>query len=289
MRILQLDRALDQNLRDPVIVVALDGWTDAGRCGTTALELLQDGYESRVIGRFDPDALFDYRDRRPLLEIDRGLLGDPEWPALELVQVSTPETSLLVITGNEPDLSWRSLCADIVALAEEAGAKRFIGLGAVPGPVPHTRPTRVVVTGSREELLEQLGRSQERIVVPASCQVIIESALRDAGITTLGLWARIPHYVAGEFPEGAHALASRFAEHLDLALDLEELAADAEEHRERLDEAAGASEEITDHIAELEAAYDASIGDTPFTGPLPTGEEIAAELQRFLAQRGDAD
>jgi hypothetical protein len=118
--------------------------------------------------------------------------------------------------------------------------------------------------------------------------VIIEAALRDAGLTTLGLWARVPHYVAGEYPAGAQALLQRVAAHLDVHIDTNELGLEVAEHRERLDAAAAASSEITEHIRQLESAFDAELDAGGIGGPLPTGDEIAAELQRFLQdQRGD--
>lgn len=270
---------------DPVLVVAMDGWTDAGRAGSLAAERLMDTWEISPVGEADGDALYDYRDRRPTLPIDRGLLGDPEWPGLEVMVLRPPGgRPLLVVHGAEPDFSWRGLSADLVELAELAGAKEYIGLGSVPGPIPHTRPPRIVTTSSSEELLEEMGRAHEQVVVPASCQVVLETALRDAGLLTLGLWARIPHYVAGEYPAGAVALLERFTSHLEATVDLSPLERRAEEHREQLDAAAGSSPEILQHIEELEERYDADT-DRLALGPLPTGDEIAAELQRFLREQ----
>lgn len=284
MDILRLDGPLDDALHDPVLVVALDGWTDAGRAGSIAAATLLEQWHHRLIGTFDPDALFDYRDRRPLLSIDGGLLGDPEWPGIDVHQLTPPEgQEVVLIHGAEPDLSWQTLCRDVVELAQAVGAKRHVGLGAVPGPVPHTRPTRVITTASREDLLDRVGLPHEQLVVPASCQVTLEAALRNAGLTTLGMWARVPHYVAGEYPAAARTLLERFSDYIGVELDLSDVTAAANENQQRLDEAAGASPEIESHIEELESAYDLQVEDQPaLGGDLPTGDQIAAELQRFL-------
>jgi len=284
MHILRLDGPLDDRLHDPVLVVSFDGWTDAGRAGSMAAEAMLDQWQHRLVGTFDPDRLFDYRDRRPLLPIDGGLLGDPEWPAIEVLQLTPPQgQEVVLIHGAEPDLSWRALCADIVELAGMVGAKRYVGLGAVPGPIPHTRPTRVITTASRDDLLDRIGLPDERLVVPASCQVVVEAALRDAGLTTLGMWARVPHYVAGEYPDAARVLLDRFADYVGTHLDTSDLAAEAAENRQRLDHAAEGSPEIESHIADLESVFDAqSDVQNSMGGNLPTGDEIAAELQRFL-------
>lgn len=281
---------LPDDLRDPVIVVALDGWTDAGSGGTLAAEQLRAQWPGTPLGAFAADRLYDYRDRRPLVSIEEGVLGDPEWPTLELHRLDPPEgPTVLLIDGAEPDFAWQSLCEAVVDLAAAAGARRYIGLGSVPGPVPHTRPVRVVATSSDPVVLEAIGRPHERVIVPASCQVIIEAALRDAGLTTLGLWARVPHYVAGDYPLGAQVLMQRLADQLGTTIDGSVLDADIEANRQRLDVAATGSEEITAHIKQLEEAYDDDLADDVGSGRggLPTGDQIAAELERFLRTQSD--
>jgi predicted ATP-grasp superfamily ATP-dependent carboligase len=288
MELLHLDGPLDETLADPVVILALDGWTDAGRAGSVAGETLREQWHATRVGAYDADALYDYRDRRPILSIDRGRLGDPMWPALEVFQLDTgTATQVLLVQGGEPDFGWRQLCADLTELVRLTGATRYVGLGAVPAPVPHTRPTRIVTTGSDEAVLGRYGRPHEPLTVPASCQVVVEASLRDAGLTTLGMWARIPHYVAGEYPAGGHALLRHLADLLKVDVDLADLLAEARAHRQRLDVAATSSEEVQEHIRQLESAYDEDLGDQGGgLGPLPSGDEIAAELERFLRGQG---
>lgn len=293
MEFFRFDGPLDESLIDPVIVAAFDGWTDAGRAGTLAADTLRAQWQTERVGVFDSDQLYDYRDRRPILSIDAGVLGDPIWPALEVFHLSTQPrrgatvSQILLIAGGEPDFNWQRLCAKIVELAKLTGASRYVGLGAVPGPVPHTRLTRITSTSTDEVLLERYGRPHEHLTVPASCQVLVEAALGESGCTTLGFWARIPHYMAGEYPAGAEALLRLFADVVDAEIDLSDLAAHAAAHRNRLDMASSSSQEILAHIRELERSYDADlVGDGGF-GPLPSGDELAAELERFLRRQSD--
>lgn len=270
------------------LVVAIDGWTDAGRGGTAAADHLRSLYATTVVGGFDEDALYDFRDRRPLLSIDEGELGDPEWPELTLHRIDLPERPVLLLTGAEPDFRWRTLLADLAELADDLGLTSYVGLGSVPGPVPHTRPVRLITTSSDPELVSRYGRPHEQVVVPASFQVVVETALRDVDVRTLGLWARVPHYVAGEYPAAASALLRRFGDHLSLEIDTDELDSSAEDHAKRLHEAAEGSPEVLSHIEALEGAYDADVADdTGISGPLPTGDQIAAELERFLRNQAD--
>lgn len=269
------------------LVAALDGWTDAGSGGTGAAEHLRTLYGDTVLGTFVTDQLYDFRDRRPLLDIDQGELGDPEWPELTLRRVDVPGRSVLLLTGAEPDFRWPSLLDDLSELVDDLAITSYIGLGSVPGPVPHTRPVRLITTSSDPDLLNRYGRPHEQVVVPASCQVVVEAAMRDVGVRTLGLWARVPHYVAGEYPAASSALLRRFGDHLGFEVDTDDLDESADEHAGRLHEAAEGSPEVQSHIEALEGAYDADVADdTGISGPLPTGDQIAAELERFLRNQG---
>lgn len=289
MELFHLEQPIPDGIDEAVVVLAIDGWTDAGRGGSIAAEQVLEQLPNQRLGAFDGDALFDYRDRRPLLQIDEGQLGDPQWPELTVHLLSPPGgPSLVLVSGTEPDFRWQVLCRDLVELAERLDADRYVGLGAVPGPIPHTRPARVIATSSEPELPDQVARPHERVVVPSSFQVVVETALRDAGVETLGLWVRIPHYVAGEYPEGAQVLLQQLTRHLSLPLDTGALDDDVEEHRQRLDVAASGSPDVEEHISELEEAYDSDTTmEGGLSGPLPTGDQIAAEVERFLRDQDE--
>lgn len=298
MELLRLDEPLDVVGPDPVLVLALDGWTDAGEGGTLAADTLRAAYAPIRLGGFPPDELYDYRDRRPSLTIDEGMLGEPEWPEL-IVELLAPPTGppLVLVSGAEPDLAWRAIGADLVELAWRVGTTRYVGLGSVPGPIPHTRPVQVISTSSDPQLIDRFGRPHERVTVPASCQVAIEAMLRDAGLSTLGLWVRIPHYVAGEYPEASRALLERFSAHLGTPIDLSSFDDQVSENRAKLDVAASSSDEVSEHVRQLELMYDAeeaqrqADGDDAPAGPamseeqVPSADELAAEIERFLKGR----
>lgn len=286
MDILRIDDDFDPR-GATALVVALDGWTDAGSGASTAAATLGDTAPSTTVGRARPDELFDFRDRRPVVSIDRGVFGAVTWPELTLQRIDPLDgTPFLLLAGAEPDFGWQALGAELVELARAVGLRDYVGMGSVPGPVPHTRPVRVTTTSNDEDLLERFGRAHEQMVVPASAQVTIEVGLGEMGLRTLGLWARVPHYVAGEYPAAASMLLQRLGEHLSFSAVRDELDEEAADHRERLDAAARDSEDVTAHIAALEAAYDADVADDAgLQGPLPTGDEIAHELEQFLRGR----
>jgi hypothetical protein len=296
MRILTLDDTRTTVRPDPALIVAFDGWTDAGEGGTAAAEHLLARSSVNVVGRFEADALYDYRGRRPALQIVNGRLGEVQWPELVLRHLSPASgPDLLVLTGPEPDLGWRALADDLKELADTLGVRRYVGLGSVPGPLPHTRPVQLVCTSNDEVLLDRLGAPHEQMIVPSSAQVALEAELAGHGLTTLGMWVRIPHYVAGPYPEASRALLERLSAHLGTPVDLTGFDQDIEDNRRRLDVAATSSDEVRAHVAQLERIYDAespaSTGSfgvdarrgKPITDvEVPSGDELAAEIERFL-------
>lgn len=300
MELLRLDPAAPDLGPDPVLVLSLDGWTDAGEGGSAAADALREAAEPVRIGTFDGDALYDYRDRRPQLAIDRGVLADPVWPELTLEALRpTSGPALLLITGAEPDLAWQRLGRELVALARRFGASRYVGLGAVPGPIPHTRPVQVMATSNDQALLDRIGHPHEQLIVPSSCQSAMEAVLAAAGLTTLGLWARIPHYIAGDYPDGARALLERFTSYLGTPVDLSQFDAAVADNRAKLDLAAASSDEVTEHVRQLERLYDAELeaerladgaasnGASLDDVRVPSADELAAEIERFLRGRAE--
>lgn len=269
------------------LVVALDGWTDAGSGATTAADALRDLTAGMKVGEVDPDQVFDFRDRRPLVPIEQGKFGAITWPEIGLYRLDpTDAPPFLLLTGAEPDFGWRGLSKDLVELTHAVGLTDYVGLGSVPGPVPHTRPVRITSTSNNDELLAQYGHTPEQMIVPASAQVTLEVALGEVGLRTLGMWARVPHYVAGDYPAAAAMLLRTLGGHLGFTAETTELETEAVAHRERLDEAAENSDDVSTHITALEGAYDADAADDAgMPGPLPTGDQIAEELEQFLRKR----
>ena len=128
----------DSGLVAPTMVVAFDAWVDAGSASTLAVGALIDD-ESPIVAELDADLLFDYRARRPTLDILDGRPSNLNWPSLTIRRVRLGERDLLVFTGPEPDFRWRELAGDVVAFARSVELEQWISLGAIPAAVPHTR------------------------------------------------------------------------------------------------------------------------------------------------------
>ena len=277
MAIYELSEPLDVGA--PTMLVAFDTWVDAGGAATTALEQLAES--SRVVATFDPDALFDYRARRPPLEIRDGRLTELSWPELAVRYAVVEGRDLLVFSGPEPDYRWRELAVAVVNLVRRLGVTEWISLGAIPAAVPHTRPVPILGTASAPGLLAtgiEAGPAG-LLRVPSAAVSMLEMQVAEAGIPALGYFAQIPHYVSGPYAPGALELLEVLSRHLAIELPRGDLTGDARQLRQRLDLAAAADEQTRSYVERLEAMVDEA--------RLPAGDELISEIERFLRQRGN--
>ncbi len=277
MPIYELTAPLD--LVDPTMVVAFDTWVDAGTAATTAVGLLAES--GRSVVSFDPDALFDYRARRPPLEIRDGQLAELTWPTLAIRHAVIDGRDLLTFTGPEPDYRWREMAGAVVEVVERLRVEQWISLGAIPAAVPHTRPVPILGTASRPNLLTTgISAGPAGVLrVPSAAISMLEMRVAEAGIPALGYFAQIPHYVSGAYPLAALELLEVLSRHLDAALPRGELESEARQLRQRLDLAAAADESTRTYVERLESMVDEA--------RLPAGDELISEIERFLRQRGN--
>lgn len=276
----------------PLMVMALEGWIDAGFGAATAITALNESIDTEAVATFDPDELLDFRARRPRLQIVDGVNAGLTWQQPELrVGHDLAGAGVLLLVGPEPDFRWQGFAEAVAALASDLEVRMAIGLGAFPAAVPHTRPIRMAATASSAELAEQVGFVSGGLEVPAGIEAVLERSCAAAGIPSVGLWARVPHYLAGTpFPPAALALLETLQQVGGLALETGPLRQAAEAGRERVDELIRESEDHTAMVRTLEQRVDelegTSLGSLEDSGGrLPSGEELAAELERYL--RGD--
>jgi proteasome assembly chaperone (PAC2) family protein len=269
----------DAPLTEPVIVAAFDGWIDAAGAATAAAERTADGAE--LIASFDADVLFDFRSRRPVLDVVDGRLEHLTWPELTMRRSHHERRDLLVLTGAEPDFRWQELGRDVVDLSKRLGVTQWVSLGSIPTAVPHTRPVPVLATASAEGLLaedEQVGPAG-LLRVPSAALSTLEMAAADAGIPAVGFYAQVPHYVGGPYAAASIAILEHLGRHLGVEPPLGELADDAMAQRERLDQIVQADDDSRTYVERLESVVD--------NQELPTGDELVGEIERFLQERGD--
>jgi hypothetical protein len=269
------------DLLAPTVVAAFDGWVDAGSAATTALGHLVEG--GAIIARFDADRLFDYRARRPPLEIVDGRLTELTWHELVVRHVRLGDRDVLVLVGPEPDYRWRAFCAAVVELCRTLRVAEWISVGAIPAAVPHTRQVPILGTEASPGLLRGnvIAGPAGTLRVPSALVSALELEVSAAGIPALGYFAQVPHYVSGPYATAALELLRALGNHLGLEIPTRELAGEAHELRTRLDEAAAADETTRQYVERLAAMYDEQ--------RLPSGDDLITDIERFLREQGGPD
>jgi hypothetical protein len=276
----------------PVLVVALEGWVDAGLGAEGAMSALLAAAPTELVASFDDESLIDQRARRPVAHIAHGVNEGLTWPTIQLrLGTDRAGNDVCYLVGPEPDFRWRGFVDGVVELAETLGVRLAVGLGAFPAPAPHTRPIRLAATAPPEsaQLVPSIGVVQGEIDVPSGVWGALEVAFGRAGIPAVGLWARVPHYVSGmAFPAASAALLDGLAAVAGLALDTAGLHTAADTTRRQVDELIAKSSEHSQLVRQLERNVDATEGNPLDVGQIPTGDELAAELERYLrGERSD--
>ncbi len=281
-------------LAGTVLVHALTGFVDAGQAGQLAVAHLLANLEHRVVATFDVDQLLDYRSRRPAMIFDEDRWAGYEQPELVLHEVrDCAGTGFLLLTGPEPDLQWERFADAVRTLVERFGVGLTVGLGAVPMAVPHTRPATVTAHATRRELISGYQRWFTTMQIPGHAGALVEFRLGEAGHDAMGFVVHVPHYLARiEYPESACGLLEHLARTSGLNLPTDALRSAAQRVLTEINEQVARSPESMSVVASLEAQFDAVTSASarlPLAsldaGSLPTGDEIAAEFEQFLAEQ----
>jgi proteasome assembly chaperone (PAC2) family protein len=263
-------------LRDPVLVVALSGWVDAGLAGAGTVAVVQEQLESvRTFGRLDLSDLMDLQQTRPTVHLVDGVSREIAWPELTF-SAGHLGRDVVLCTGPEPSLRWRAVLGEVVDLAVQLGVSSAFTVGGIPSMASHRRPVSVLATGTDEELVEAAGAWRQDYTGPTGAQSVLQVMLGDVEIPTLALWAQVPHYVAGgASPPAIRAILAKLRDLGGIALDLESLDEQAQAYVERVEDGLTERPDVVEVIRAIEA------GEAE-DEELPSGDELASEIERFL-------
>ncbi|OBJ54157.1 proteasome assembly chaperone family protein [Mycobacterium sp. 1423905.2] len=281
--------------RGPVMVHALEGFSDAGHAIKLAAAHLKAALDSELVASFAIDELLDYRSRRPLMTFKTDHFTNYDDPELSLYALrDSIGTPFLLLSGMEPDLKWERFITAVRLLAEHLGVRQTIGLGTVPMAVPHTRPITMTAHSNNKELITDFQPWISEIQVPGSASNLLEYRMAQNGHEVVGFTVHVPHYLTQtDYPAAAQALLEQVAKTGSLQLPLTALAEAAAEIRTKIDEQVQGSAEVAQVVTALERQYDAFIDAQENRSllardeDLPSGDELGAEFERFLAQQAE--
>ena len=278
----------------PVLIHGLEGFSDAGHAVKLATTHLRESLESELVASFAVDELVDYRSRRPTMTFKADHFSDYDQPELNLYALKdTAGTPFLLLAGMEPDLRWERFTTAVRLLAEQLGVRRTVGINAIPMAIPHTRPLGVTAHSTNKDLIKDHQRWSGELQVPGSASSLIELRMAQHGHESVGFSVHVPHYLAQtDYPGAAETLLENVSDVTDLDLPLAALGEAAARVREQVDEHIAGNDEVQTVVHALERQYDAYVTAQEQQSTLlaseedlPSGDELGAEFERFLAEQ----
>jgi proteasome assembly chaperone (PAC2) family protein len=276
--VIEIDRLPE--LRDPVMVVALAGWVDAGLAGSGSVTFLNEQLDAgRSFGRLDLADLMDLQQTRPTVHLVDGVSREITWPEITL-SAGRLGRDVVLCVGPEPSLRWRAVLGELVDVAQRLGVTAAFTLGGIPAMTSHRRPMSVLATGTDDELVARAGAWRQDYTGPTGAQSVLQVMLGEAGIPTLALWAQVPHYLSGgASPPAIQAVLERLRDLAGLSVDLEGLEQQSDAYSARVEEGLVDRPDVVEVIEAIEAGEDdAEVEESE----LPSADELASEIERFL-------
>jgi proteasome assembly chaperone (PAC2) family protein len=275
---------VERKLTDAVVIAAFEGWNDAGEAATDAVNHLLVAWKATLLATIDPEDYYDFQVNRPHVGFDSEGGRELSWRTTSFwyATAGTSARDVILITGIEPNLRWKSFCTELLDYVTEVGATTFATLGALLADVPHTRPVPITGISSDPALAEQYGLEPSRYTGPTGIVGVIQEASHRRGLKTLSYWAAVPHYVAQPpAPKATMALLGQLEDLIGTPIDMRGLPEDARAWERGVDELASEDGDVADYVRSLEEEQD--------TVDLPeaTGDAIAREFERYLKRRND--
>ncbi len=275
-------------LRAPALVCAFKGWNDASDAASSSITFVSGALGARKFATIDPEEFYDFQATRPRIQFVEGQARAIVWPEVELLEARIPRAprDIILLLGSEPSFRWRSFTKLIVEVAEAIGVQMVVTLGALLADVPHTRPISVTGLASDPALVARLGLTTSSYEGPTGIIGVLHAACQEAGLPSASLWAAVPHYIAATpNPKASLALVRKLEGLVGVAVNAAELEAAAADYERQVNIAVQSDPDVQAFVERLEQAAGEEESDE--VGPLPSGETIARDLQRFLRQQSD--
>ncbi len=287
MQPLLWDRRPD-GLRAPALICAFKGWNDAGDAASAALTFVGASLNATRFAQIDPEDFYDFQATRPKIELVDGRTRELSWPSVEIWEARVPRAprDLVLLSGPEPSMKWRTFCKLIVDLAEALDVQLVVTLGALLADVPHSRPVGITGFATDEGLQQRTDLQPSSYEGPTGITGVLHAACAEAGLPSASLWATVPHYVAAApNPKAALALVRRLERLVGVTVDASELESASVDYERQVSLAVQSDPDVQAFVERLEKAAEEDEEPVDPT-QLPSGDSLAREFQRFLRQRG---
>jgi len=276
-------------LRNPVMIMAFSGWNDAAEAASGAVEHLLSGWKDKkddvlpeLIAEVESEDFYDFQVNRPQVSIDDSAIRSITWPSTQVFGLAVPSMNrdLVIVTGVEPSMRWKSFTSDLLDLADDLEVSLVVSLGSLLADTPHSRPITVTGTGAHPAIADRLGVSVSKYEGPTGILGIVQDACMRRGIDAISLWAAVPHYAASSpSPKATLALINTLEEFLNISIPLSDLPERSDAWEKEVNELAAEDAEVAEYVKALEESKDAA------ELPEVSGDSIAKEFERYLRRQ----
>ena len=252
------NKELLEDLDDPVVIAAFEGWNDAGEAATSAVKYFLDRFNAIKIGTIESEEFFDFTISRPVIEIpdkQREII----WPATEIhvAKMSDSKHDLVIIVGHEPQLRWRTFTDQIIEIASISKSHMVTTVGSLLTDIPHSRPVKVFGSSDDSDLAQRLNLPPSTYEGPTGIVGVVNSVLREKGMPTMSLWAGVPSYVSGaNSPKAALALVERLAEVLQIGIACTDLEIASAAYERQINELVAEDMDTAEYVNQLEEDFE---------------------------------
>lgn len=276
-----------RTLQADTLLITVGSYTDAGRVQRLIDDALLNNLANYELGSFDSDRLYDYTGHRPVITFDQDHFRDYERPELKLHHLTdVGGKPFLLLSGPEPNFQWENIASSVDYLIDQFGVQKSVIVHGFPAPTPHTRPTFVSQFAQQADLRDDSKRLPMSFQMSSAFGGMLAYRLGEADRNVMGLIAHVPQYLAHtEHPAAAIALLDGVMGSTGLALPTASLEGRVGQTLAELDAQVADDEETAAIVGQLERQYDAFMSQRELTASteIPSGEEIAAEFEEFLA------
>ncbi|MGH2737104.1 MAG: PAC2 family protein, partial [Actinomycetota bacterium] len=276
---------------EPVLVAAFRGWNDAGDAASFAAGHLGRVWDSTKLATIDPEEFYDFQAVRPQVELVDGMTRQITWPSNEFRAAHLLGVShdVIVLIGTEPNVRWRTFTQLVVGVAKRHKVRLVVTLGALLADVPHSRPVQITGTAMDSDLVRRLDLQRSRYEGPTGIVGVLHDAFARAGIDSASLWAAVPHYLSvNPNPKAALALVEKCTQLVGAAAEIDELQRATAVYEEKVSELVAQDEDVQAYVQMLEERSDERSVEEMDPTQMPSGDDLAAELERYLRDNPDA-
>jgi proteasome assembly chaperone (PAC2) family protein len=280
-------------LERPVLIAGFTGWNDAAEAASLAVSTMGEQWEARRFGAFEGEEFFDYQTTRPQIKLVEGVTRTVEWPENELSATEARVgalggTGAILLSGPEPNFRWRAFSQAVVNLARELDVRLVVTLGALLADVPHSRPVSVAANAQDPSLVENLGLTASRYEGPTGITGVLHRYCASKDLPSVSFWASVPHYLSSvPSAPAALALLQSLSNLLGTTFDTTHLNSTSEDYQRQVSVAVAQDSDLASYVRMLEERYDAQTESGERN--LPSGDELARELERFLREKGEEE